>query len=69
MRQFPVIDRIHNVCVFACVYVFVCVCVSACVYVYVCLRECMCVYVCACVCPPLRLVIINGVMWCDMDPI
>ena len=50
------------VCMCLCVYVFVCV--------YVCLRVCMCVYVCACVsvCPPLRLVIINGVMWCAWTP-
>ena len=26
----------------------------------------MCVYVC--VCPPPRLLITSGVMWCDIDP-
>ena len=31
----------------------------------------MCVYVSVCVfaCVPLRLLIISGMMWCDMDPI
>ena len=24
---------------------------------------------CVCVCPPPRLLIISGVMWCDIDPI
>ena len=28
----------------------------------------VCVCVCVSVCPPLRLVITSGVMWCDMDP-
>ena len=28
----------------------------------------MSVYVCVCVCPPLRLLITSGVMWCDIDP-
>ena len=27
----------------------------------------MCVFLC--VCPPLRLLLTSGVMWCDMDPI
>ena len=26
-------------------------------------------YVCLCVCPPPRLSITSGVMWCDIDPI
>ena len=26
-------------------------------------------YACVCVCPPLRLLITSGVMWCDIDPI
>ena len=32
---------------------------------------CVCVCVCVClrVCPPPRLLIISGVMWCDIDPI
>ena len=30
---------------------------------------CVCVCVCVCVCPPLRLLRISGVMWCDIDPI
>ena len=25
--------------------------------------------VCVCVCPPPRLLITSGVMWCDIDPI
>ena len=30
---------------------------------------CVCVCVFACVCPPPRLLITSGVMWCDIDPI
>jgi len=35
-------------CVYVCVYMYVCICmcVYVCVYMYVCI--CMCVYVCAC---------------------
>ena len=43
-----------------CMCVFVCVCVCLCVYV--------CVCVCVCVCLPPRLLINNGVIWRDMDP-
>ena len=28
-----------------------------------------CRYACVCVCPPPRLLITSGVMWCDIDPI
>ena len=30
---------------------------------------CVCVFVCVYICPPPRLLITNGMMWCDMDPI
>ena len=40
-----------------------CVCLCVCVYMCVCLR------VCVCVCPFPRLLITNGVMWRDIDPI
>ena len=33
-----------SVCVYVCVYVYVCICVCICVYVYVCM--CVCMYVC-----------------------
>ena len=33
-----------------------------------CLFACACVCVRACVCPPPRLLITSGVMWCDIDP-
>ena len=36
---------------------------TVCEYVY----ACVCVFVC--VCPPPRLSITSGVMWCDIDPI
>ena len=36
-----------------------------CVCVCVCVRVCVCVFVC----PPPRLSITSGVMWCDIDPI
>ena len=42
-------NSVHSVmCVYACVYMYVCICmcVYACVYMYVCI--CMCVYVCVC---------------------
>ena len=29
----------------------------------------VCMLVCVCVCPPLRLLITSGVMWCNIDPI
>ena len=32
-----------------------------------CLYACVCAF--ACVCPPLRLLITSGMMWCDIDPI
>ena len=28
----------------------------------------VCMRVCLCVCPPPRLLITSGVMWCDIDP-
>ena len=28
----------------------------------------VCVYMFECLCPPLRLLIISGMMWCDIDP-
>ena len=43
----------------------VCVCVCVCVCACVC-AVCACVHVCV---PPLRLLIIIGMMWCDMDAI
>ena len=48
-----------NVCMRVCVCVCVCVCV----------RVCVCVCVCVLVCPPPRLLLTSGVMWCDIDPI
>ena len=29
---------------------------------------CVCVCVLACVCPPPRLLVTSGMMWCDIDP-
>ena len=61
--------RIASVCeclyTGVCVCVFVCVCVCVCVCVFV----CVCVYVCVCVRVPQSLLIISGVMWCNIDPI
>ena len=36
-----------------------------------CLYACVfaCVFACVCVCPPPRLLITSGMMWCDIDPI
>ena len=34
-----------------------------------CLRMSLCMFVYVCVCPPPRLLITSGVMWCDIDPI
>ena len=28
----------------------------------------VCLRVCLCLCPPLRLLITSGLMWCDIDP-
>ena len=42
------------------------VCLCVCVCVCVCL--CVCVFVCVSVCPPPRLLITSGVIWCDIDP-
>ena len=50
-------------------YVCVCLCVCVCVYVFVCVFMCLCVCVCVCVCLPPRLLITNGMMWHDMNPI
>ena len=49
-----------------CACVCVCVCVCVCMCVCVCVHACM--YVCACVYLPLKLLITNGVIWCDMNP-
>jgi hypothetical protein len=44
------------VCMYICMYMYVCVCVNVCVYVYMyvyvcmCMRECMYVYMYVCVC-------------------
>ena len=38
------------VCMYVCMYVYVCVCMCMYVYVCVCVCMCMCVYVCVCVC-------------------
>ena len=40
--------------------------VCLCVCLRVCVSVCVCVNVC--VCPPPRLLITSGVMWCDIDP-
>ena len=39
------------------------------VCVCVCVLVCVCVCVCVCMCPPPRLLITNGMMWHDMNPI
>ena len=28
----------------------------------------VCLRVCQCACPPLRLLLASGMMWCDIDP-
>ena len=43
--------------------------VSECLYDCVCVCVCVCACVRACVCPPPNLLINNGMMWCDIDPI
>ena len=35
--------------------------------VCVCVCVCVCMCVCACVCPCPRLLITNGIIWCDMN--
>ena len=54
-------------CVNVCVSVYLSVCLSVCLCV--CLYACVHVCVCMCVYPPPRLLIANGMMWHDMDPI
>ena len=41
--------NVEKVCVFACVYVCMCLCVCACAYVCMCVHVCMCMCVCICV--------------------
>ena len=52
------------VCVCLSVCVFVSVCMFVCLYLYLCLCQCICLYVC----PTLGLLIIDGMIWYDMDP-
>jgi len=61
----PVRDWFLEIAFVRDVSMFVCVCVCVCACVRACVRVCVCV--CVCVCPPPRLLITNGVIWCDIE--
>ena len=44
-----VLPHVQDVCMYACVRVYVCVCMYVCMYVCVCVRVCVRMYVCVCV--------------------
>ena len=50
-----------------CVCVCLCVCMCLWVCVFACAYVCVCVCVCVCVFPPLRLLIISGIIWTSYD--